>query len=371
MEYYPVEVPGTPASGPCGDIPPPQWLTDAGPECDVVLSTRCRLARNLAGVPFPWRAMEGQRKQVAQAVLDAVERCGTELGQARRVCGDALDTATTTPLLEWQYASWVWMESGMHRWLLAWPDRVTSLLVNEEDHLRLQAILPGLQVESSLEAVYRIEHTLAAVLSFARDERIGFLTASLNNAGTGLRASVLLHLAGLAASTRLLTVLEAAAEVGCSVRGLYGEGTRGTGNLFQVSNTCSFGMEPVRVAERVVSAVKYIVEAERLARQEQFGTASGRALLRNTAENTLHRLFHAEQTIQRLLPLVSVLRLAVAEGVLPGDLVRTHEWVALAGVEDAQVHSMEHFEVVRRSAALRQRLRKSLQEIGTFLSSNH
>ncbi|HXG23642.1 MAG TPA: hypothetical protein VNJ09_03730, partial [Chthonomonadales bacterium] len=218
-------------------IPPPQWLTDAGPECDVVLSTRCRLARNLAGVPFPWRATEGQRKQVAQAVLDAVERCGAELGQAQRVRGDALDTATITQLLEWQYASRAWMESGMHRWLLAWPDRATSLLVNEEDHLRLQAILPGLQVESNLEAVYRTERALASVLSFAHDERIGFLTTSLNNAGTGLRASVLLHLAGLATSSRLSTVLGAAAEVGCSVRGLYGEGTRGTGDLFQISNT--------------------------------------------------------------------------------------------------------------------------------------
>lgn len=371
MEYYPVEVPGTSALGLREDIPPPRWLRDGGPENDVVLSTRCRLARNLAGEPFPWRATEGQRKQVAQAVLDAVERCGAERGQARWMRGDNLDPVAVTQLLEWRYASRAWAEGGTHRWLFVWSDRATSLLVNEEDHLRLQAILPGLQVESSLEAATRTERALASALPFAHDERIGFLTASLNNAGTGLRASVLLHLAGLAASAELPTLLEAAAEVGCSVRGLYGEGTRGTGDLFQVSNTYSFGIEPARVAERVVSAVKYIAEAERRARQEQFGTAYGRAMLRNAVESALHRLFGEEQTPHPLLPLVSALRLAVAEGVLPGDLARTNEWVALAGVEDARVRSVGqatvHFEAVRRSAALRQRLRKSLQEIGTFL----
>jgi protein arginine kinase len=370
-----VEVPGTSDFPLRVKIPPPQWLTEAGPEGDVVLSTRCRLARNLSTVPFPWRAMEGERKQVAQAILEAVERCGSALGWPWQVCADLVDAAAIIQLLEWRYVSRAWLEKGTNRWLFLWPDRVTSLLVNEEDHLRLQAILPGLQVASSQEIAMRTERALASFLSFAYDGQAGYLTASLNNAGTGLRMSVLLHLVGLAASGKLRTVLEAAIDIGCSVRGLYGEGSCGTGEFFQVSNTYRFGMEPLQVAEKVDSAVKYIVDAERQARQEQFGTASGRAALKSRIGSVLRSLFHTEEVPCRLLPHVSTLRLGVVEGILPGSLACTNEWVALAGVEEAWGPSAEqfreHFEVVRRSAWLRQRLRNSLQEIGTFLSSYH
>jgi len=350
----------------------PRWLTESGPDNDVVLATRCRIARNLASEPFPWRAAEGERKRAAEALLEAAHRAGGDLARAWMIWGDGLGAEEMARLLEWRYASWDWTQGGSHRWLLIAPDAATSLLVNEEDHVRLQTILPGLQVESVWVQAERRERELASVVPFAWSEQVGFLTVSLTNAGTGLRISALLHLAGLAASETREAVLEAAAQVGCAVRGLYGEGTQGTGELFQVSNTCAFGLDARQIAGRVESAARYLIAAERRARQEQFGTRKGRAALKAAAQDALRRLFREEASPRRLLPLVSVLRLAVTEGVLPGDVAQTAGWIALAGAEAAGVtadcspdtldrRAAERFEAVRRSAALRQRLRNLME----------
>jgi protein arginine kinase len=349
---------------------PPCWLTESGPENDVVLSTRCRIARNLAKEAFPWRAAEGQRKSAAEAILNAVHRAGGELAKARAIRGDDLTDEETARLMEWRYASLDWARGGMHRWLLVAPDSVTSLLVNEEDHLRLQTILPGLQVESVQKIAVKEMDALAAQIEFACEERIGWLTASPTNAGTGLRIGVLLHLAGLAMANALDAILDAAVEMGCAVRGLYGEGTSGTGELFQLSNTCAHGVDAEQIVERVAVAARYLVDAERDARRQQFGSRQNRARLKAAAAEALKRIFEEEAAPRCLLPLVSVLRLAIAEGVLKGDVARTSEWVALAGVDatrrDASDTVTERYEAVRRSAALRQKLRAYIRADGTF-----
>src|SRR5579871_6547898 len=131
------------------NIRPPNWLTGVGPDSDVAVATRCRLARNLDGLAFPWRADEGDRKTAAERILDAARRAGGPLAAANALCGDHLTDKQAAQLLQWRYASRDWMAGGNHRWLLIAPDRHLSLLVNEEDHIRVQAILPGVQVESA------------------------------------------------------------------------------------------------------------------------------------------------------------------------------------------------------------------------------
>lgn len=358
----------------CALAPRPRWLTESGPNNDVVLSTRCRVARNLADIPFPWRATEGERKQVAETILAAVQRASGDLARARAIPGERLDEEQTARLLEWRYVSRDWARGGPHRWLLIAPDRATSLLVNEEDHVRLQTILPGLQVESVLSRAEQAERALASAISFAWEERMGFLTTSLTNAGTGVRVSALLHLAGLAVSESREAVLEAATEVGCAVRGLYGEGTQGTGELFQVSNTGAYGLDLPQIAARIEAATHYLTEAERRARRERFGSQEGRDALAASCAEALRSLFRQEAAPRRLLPLVSVLRLAVAEGILPGSLAQTAEWVTLAGVEAAQAGSVERvterFEAVRRSAALRQHLREHRELLLSYFADD-
>src|SRR6187431_2240549 len=126
-----------------GDLRPPRWLLEDGPEGDVVLSTRCRLARNLEELPFPWRAPERQRRELAQAALSAVDGSSL-LERSARIPRDGLAEKDLLRLVEMRLASSHWWEAGSLRWLIAAADGVTSLLVNEEDHLRIQAILPGL-----------------------------------------------------------------------------------------------------------------------------------------------------------------------------------------------------------------------------------
>ncbi|MCC6730318.1 MAG: hypothetical protein IT208_13355 [Chthonomonadales bacterium] len=351
-------------------LPRPRWLTQSGPDNDVALSTRCRIARNIDARPFPWRAGEGARKQVAEAVLDAARRGGGALGNGRILLGEELSSEETAHLLEWRYVSLDWARPGAYRRVVVGADRLTSAMVNEEDHVRVQAIVPGLQVAASREAAEAAEAALGGSLGFARDERIGFLTASLGNAGSGMRVGVLLHLAALAESAELDAAVEAAAELGCAVRGLYGEGTRALGGFYQVSNASTYGPVAADAPARVAAAARYLVELEREARRTRYGSADGRLDLLGATSSQLRRLAAGELPPARLLVLVSVLRLAAAEGVFGVGLAETGEWVAMAGVAATQQVSpavaVERYEAVWRSAALRQQLRRAARAAGTF-----
>jgi protein arginine kinase len=350
-------------------VPPPIWLRDVGPDSDVVVSTRCRIARNLTGFPFPWRAGELESKQSAELILTAAERSGC-FRDARPIAGSHVDSDESVQLVRWRYASRDWAAGGRNRWLVVAGDTTLSLLVNEEDHIRLQSITPGLQVESVLLRAEEADTAMGAALEFATLPEVGFLTTSLTNAGTGMRISVLMHLAGLASSMagRLEAVLDAARSLGCAVRGLYGEGSSGTGELFQVSNRYTFGLAPEQIADHVASASKYLIQEERSARQEQFGTAAGRERLAGDARRTVRDLYEQEAPPARLLRWVSTLRLAVSEGILPGRLSDTAEWVSIAGTEAAlpstespSDSARDRFLAISRTSALRQRLRPLLE----------
>lgn len=347
------------------NVPRPLWLTRPGPESDVVLSTRCRIARNLTGHCFPWRATDADRRSAAEKVLLAVDRAGTPFRNAIVLRADDLSPEDAATLVEWRYASRDWVRGGSDRWLVIVRAGDTSLLVNEEDHCRLQTVLPGLQVESAVGMACDAEAALATSLVFARSEHVGFLTASPSNAGGGLRVSALLHLAGLYATGDLPALLEAAEGTGCAVRGLYGEGTEGTGGLFQVSNTRVCGIDVRQVFRRVSVATGYLVQAERRARRKAFGDGEGRCALRDGAAHALKVLFGDDVSPRSLVSLVSVLRLAAVEGLLPVRPAQVDELIALAGAAGASGGNdagAARFEAVRRSAALRSRLRYLIEE---------
>jgi protein arginine kinase len=360
------------ASEPPGPIPTPRWQRETGPDSDVVISSRCRLARNIEGFPFPWRASDGELKHSAEMALNAIRRSGGIFSSGFNYQGERLAPETLSRLLEFRYASLEWTRSTSHRWLVITPDGSASLMLNEEDHLRFQAILPGLQVESVYSLAREAVEQLEVSLRYAEKADIGYLTASLTNAGTGLRLSALLHLPGLSSSQELETILEAAEQTGCAVRGVYGEGTHGTGELFQVSNSYTFRADPLQIVTRVNAATSYLVDAERRARHERFSSSHGRSALREATQEALGLLMQEEAAQERLLSLVSVLRLAVAEGILEGNLAETAEWIAIAGPADkkggSDALSRSRFEAVRRTSAIRQRLRRFQSPPGTFRS---
>ncbi len=345
------------------NTPVPAWLRYPGPDQDVVLSTRCRIARNIAGMPFPWRASELQRKSAAEAILDGAHRGGGPLSRAKSLHADNLTEEDFETLESRRYTTRDWSVPGSYKFVLIPLSGDLSLLINEEDHIRLQAILPGLQAEAAAELARDAEVRVSRSIDYAIDERIGYLTSSLSNAGTGARMSVLLHLAGLGRIQMLEATLQASLQTGCTVRGLFGEGSEGTGAFFQVSNKCAFGLEFRQIVDRVGASARYLVQAERSAREKLFGDEKGLKRLREELNRAAGLLFTNDVAPDDLLRQVSLFRLAAAEGVIEGDLTDASEWVYLAGscVDVDRGSAAERFQSIRRSAALRRHLRALLE----------
>ena len=337
------------------NLPRPVWRTKTGPDADVVVSTRCRVARNLPDIPFPWRASPADRRRVADAALRGLAECGAPWSPFAILRLEDLDRKSLRALADERYTTREWAAGAGGQALAVSRDSPLSVLLNEEDHLRFQCLLPGLQVRRAFRIVADAVERLGARLSFAWSEEFGFLTASPVNVGSGLRVSVWMHVPALASDGRLQSVLDAAAELGSSVRGAHGEGTSGTGELFQLSNTWSDSRSAERAAERLSAAAAYVVEEERAARAVQFGGPQGRAALHEAAHEALKLIAREDATPRRLLQLVSVLRLAVAEGVLPGRLRETAHWLAVAGGADTEGADAA-MEAVERSEALRRLL---------------
>lgn len=244
-----------------------RWLDGSGPSSDVVLSTRVRLARNLKEVPFTHRAREEQLAMVYSSVVSAVRKTPA------LVSSSALQMRELTPLdrqflVERHLISHDLADNGRLRGLLLVPDESVSAMVNEEDHLRLQALASGFQLRSAWESVNAIDDELGQDLDYAFSEDLGYLTACPTNAGTGMRASVLIHLPSLVLTKQISRVLQGITQVGLAVRGFYGEGSQIMGNFFQISNQTTLGQSEKETIESLERVTRQIIEYEQRARDE-------------------------------------------------------------------------------------------------------
>ena len=218
-----------------GSQAPPAWLREAGPHSEVVLSTRVRAMRNLAGHRFPHHAGPDELQEVASEIVGALDG---PLPSGRAFSIVARPTpAEREYLVACRLASpdFAWFETG--RALLVDGERESSLMVNEEDHIRLQALTPGWSIARARDAAGETLDRLSASLRFAWSPRFGFLSSSPYNCGGGIRLSAMFHLIGLAHVRRLHAVLKALAGRGIVARGLFGESSRGIGAFLQVSVT--------------------------------------------------------------------------------------------------------------------------------------
>ncbi len=333
------------------NLPAAAWRTLDGPDADVVVSTRCRVARNLDGVPFPWRADAGACARVATTVVEALRAHGDAWSRCVLVDGE-VDDGLAARLAEERYTTREWRAHGTGCAAVVGRGGALSAMLNEEDHVRFQCVLPGLQVREAYARAWAAAEDLGDRVPLAASPEFGFLTASPANAGSGVRVSAWVHVPGLAAEGRLLAVLDAASELGSTVRGTHGEGTSGTGELFQMSNTWADARSVERALERLGAAAAYVVGEERRARAIRFGGERGRTALGEAAGEALRLLAAETSAPKRLLQLASVLRLAVAEGVLPGRLPETARWLAVAGGVDPEA-SFTVAQAVERTAELR------------------
>jgi protein arginine kinase len=289
-----------------------EWLRGAGPHSDIVISSRVRLARNLAGFPFVNRANRRQRHEAMAACREQIT--------GERVDENILwiDLADSTPLdrqllverhlISKQHGSG---DDELPRAVAIGADETFAIMVNEEDHLRMQVLRSGMQLGEAWEQINEIDDSLEERLDFAYSKRFGYLTGCPTNVGTGIRVSVMLHLPALKLTGEIEKVRRAARDMHLAVRGLFGEGSEALGDLYQVSNQTTLGRSEQEIlADFRHSVVPQIIAYEQQARQ---------ALLRQRTEQLDDKVWRAWAILtharvlssEEVLQLLSHLRLGV------------------------------------------------------------
>jgi protein arginine kinase len=244
-----------------------KWLENTGPDSEVVLSSRIRLARNLRNIPFPYLASDSQTAEVAKQVRGLLQEKPDMFADIHYYAVSELTPLERQALLERHLISPALLKEDHNSAVLLREDESLSIMINEEDHLRFQCLLPGLQLESAWKMADHYDNLFEEALDYAFDEQLGYLTVCPTNVGTGLRASVMVHLPALNLTKRLNRVLSAIAQVGLAVRGMYGEGSEITGNLVQISNQITLGQSDEDIIKNLFGVTKQIVEQELQARQ--------------------------------------------------------------------------------------------------------
>ena len=292
-----------------------RWMEGNGPERGTVISSRVRVARNIEGLPFPYLASAEQNRTVLEKVIAAAGQEAFRDFTWKTM--EELQPLEKQVLVEKHLISPFLAREADHGAVLLRRDEAISVMVNEEDHLRIQAIMPGLQLEEAWMEADRYDDLLEAGINYAFDEHCGYLTACPTNFGTGLRASVMLHLPALIMTKQINRILSALSQVGLTARGLYGEGTDIIGNLVQVSNQITLGQSEEEILRNLGSITRQIIEHEQNARQALLN--ENRAQLADRAWRALGLLKYAQMmNSQEAMQLISDVRLGFDLGLIKG-----------------------------------------------------
>jgi len=291
-----------------------EWIRCTGPVCDIVMSSRVRLARNLASYPFAHWASKKEQEAILgiskESILSLKKLKGSlfvEIGK--------LDPIDKQFLVERHLMSKEHMIDSENKGLSVGQDEVISIMINEEDHLRMQVMKSGFNLREAWQIINDVDTDLGNSLDFAYSVDFGYLTACPTNTGTGMRASVMLHLPSLVMTKQIGKVLQAITKLSLTARGLYGEGTEASGNFFQISNQVSLGHKEEDIIDNIERIIKQIVDHEQSARE---------TLLLQNREALEDRIWRAYGTLKsahiitstETIDLLSLARLGVDLGVI-------------------------------------------------------
>ncbi|MBP2655263.1 MAG: putative ATP:guanido phosphotransferase [Firmicutes bacterium] len=294
------------------------WMVEGGTDGDIVLSSRVRLARNMEGVPFPSRASQEQMNKVVEEARRSVSDLGgDDQHEYMLVEMDKLSPLERYILVEKHIVSPNFAEELSNRGLIIRDDAAVSIMINEEDHLRIQCLEPGLNLQAAINMANRVDDILEARQSFSFSEQCGYLTACPTNVGTGLRASVMVHLPALVLTRQINRIIAAATQLGLAVRGLYGEGSEAIGNIFQISNQLTLGHSEQEIIDNLQNIAKQVVEQERSARE---------ILARSSEDALADRVWRAygilryarSMTGKEAMTMLSEVRLGIDMGIIDG-----------------------------------------------------
>ncbi|PTX58142.1 protein arginine kinase [Melghirimyces profundicolus] len=296
-----------------------EWMRGKGPRSDIVISSRVRLARNLSGLPFPMLATSSQSSDIVRRVEEALrsDNRPAALDKAELIRMDDLSDLEKRVLVEKHLISPHLAEESRHGAVVLSPNEAVSIMINEEDHIRIQCLFPGLQPQEAWKLADELDDWFERRLTYAFSETTGYLTSCPTNVGTGIRASVMVHLPALAMTQQINRLFPAITQVGLAVRGIYGEGSEALGNLYQVSNQVTLGQREEDIIEKLTGVVRQMIQHEHSARSRL------REISLTKLEDRVHRsygiLSHArvlssKEAMERL----SDVRLGIDMGLISG-----------------------------------------------------
>ncbi len=345
-----------------------KWLEDPGPQQEIVLSTRIRLARNIATLPFPQVAKPQDLAQVASQVRQAAENIQGPWGKLHYQPLEELGVLQRKSMVAKHLISPQLAQEAENRGVLLSPEQELAVMVNEEDHLRIQVLLPGLDLDRAWALASQLDDSFEESLDFAFSEEHGYLTACPTNVGTGIRASVMVHLPAITMVNQIKQLIHGVTQVGLAVRGLYGEGTEVVGNIYQLSNQVTLGRTEAEIIENIRSVTGQILEQEQQARGVLLGNA--KAQIEDRVYRAYGILTQARiLSTQEAMSLLSDLRLGVGLGLIGGisypqlnQLVVTAQPSAVQGLMERELDPQQRD--YYRAALIRERLGDKAREKG-------
>jgi protein arginine kinase len=338
-----------------------EWLKGTGPHSDIVISSRIRFARNLEKVPFPHWANKKQSKQV----LDMVEQ--VLAGQdCLKHCSffklADLDSVDKQFLVERHLMSYEHAQKSDSKAVVVDEEEIIAIMVNEEDHLRIQVMQSGFNLFEGFAVINRIDDAFAKECTYAFSPEWGYLTACPTNTGTAMRGSVMLHLPALVMTRQINQVLAAIAKLSFATRGLYGEGTQATGNFFQISNQVSLGHSEAEIIDNINGLIRQIIEQENQSRQALL--SQNRSMLEDKINRSFGILKSARIiSSQETTDLLSLVRLGVDLGIVK-DITRRAINELFILTQPAHLQKLQNKKLtsnerdITRAELIRQRLSK-------------
>ena len=335
---------------------PASWLDGSGDENEIVLSSRVRLARNLESRPFPQRAENEELSNVLEQTRSVAEQT-TSFDTRRYFPMGNVSSLDRQFLAERHLVSREFLFNSSNRGLIVNKAENLSLMVNEEDHLRIQAYGSGFNLRRAFELADRLDSELSEQLGYAYSERFGHLTACPTNLGTGMRASLLIHLPGLVHSKEINKLLESLRQLHHSIRGLYGEGTEVMGNFFQLSNSATLGTAEDVIISSLGEMVVKVIGFEKRARDMLFRKA--RSLLEDKVWRAYGLLENARSvSTKEALSLISAARLGVGMGIITNLSIKTlNELLVYIQPAHLQVRAGDSMDTQERDVALAEYMR--------------
>ena len=340
------------------------------PESDVVVSCRVRLARNYSDIPFAAKMEDAHAKETVSRAVKSIQNANM-LSMYRLFPMDEMSETERKILVEKHLVSLDLISNKVHGAAIISTGETVSIMVNEEDHLRIQGFLPGLQLEKAAQLAFHADDVLSKNAPIAFDSKWGYLTACPTNAGTGLRASALVHLPAITIMKKMGAVIQAFGKIGFTVRGLYGEGTEAEGNLYQLSNQTAMGRSEEDVIRSLIDACEQVAEQEREARKnliEHDQDAFIDKMMRSVGILLNARLLDEKEFMR----LMSDVRLAAGVGIINApisaidELITKMQPASLSSLAEAPLNARDL--MLLRASEVRLSLSTLIKDNDTFIS---